>query len=67
MKSRLLENHQKRVEILQHGESRIQAATNVEQFKAYHQQEHRSHEQLREQLERDRNAIREQHEDKKGK
>ena len=64
MKSKMLENHQRRVEILQHGQSCIQAAANVEQLKTCHQQERQAHEQLRDQLEGDKKALREQREEK---
>lgn len=49
MKAKMLENHQKRVQILQSAESCIQAATAPDQLKSCHEQERKSEEQLRQQ------------------
>ena len=64
MKSKMLENYKKRVEILQHGESCIQAATDAEHLKTCHMQERASDDQLREQMESERKEFREQRKEK---
>lgn len=60
MKTKMLENHQKRIQILQQSEPCIQAATTPGQLKACREKEHQAMEQLREQNKQDRGAMRDQ-------
>ncbi len=60
MKSKMLENHQKRIQILQQSEPCIQAAATHDQLKACHEKERQAMEQLREQNKQDRGAMRDQ-------
>jgi hypothetical protein len=59
MKAKMLENHQKRVQILQNTQSCIQAATAPDQLRSCHEQERQADEQLRQQNKQDREAMHE--------
>jgi hypothetical protein len=59
MKSKMIEDQQQRVQILQQGESCIQAASAPDQLRACHKQEHEAMEQLHKQNEQKRDAMRE--------
>lgn len=59
MKEKMLENHQKRVQILQNTQSCIQAATAPDQLRTCHEQERQADEQLRQQNKQDREAMHE--------
>jgi hypothetical protein len=61
MKTRMLDNHQKRIQILQQAVTCIQGAATPDQLKSCHEQEKQAHEQLEEQNKKDRESMREQH------
>lgn len=63
MKVQMLEQHQKRIRILQQSESCIQSATAHDQLKACHEKERQAMDQLHEQIKQNRDAMREQRRD----
>jgi len=64
MKSKMAENQQKQIQILQQGQSCIQAAGAPDQLRTCHQQEHEAMEQLHKQNEQERDAMREHMKDR---
>ena len=63
MKTQMLENHQKRIRILQQSEGCIQAAAAHDQLKACHEKERQAMDQLHEQIQHNRETMREQRRD----